>query len=227
MTQETRNEHQAAAEAEVNAPAIALTPLFDVTGRVIYTPDEDVELRLSQGWTRAKLDLGTIKAEIPQLATEVGRLAVQYIEEVERDGYIDTTDQATYAALQQATSSLMGRIGRSVDVLNMRYQPRAYEGARMVRDGEEIRVDPGQIAEFEAQGFKAAEAAEGEVSVARSLYRVTRTNPETNDAEESRIAPGDRAAYEAAGWSVSDTITERATVPRESLESLRAAGWAA
>src|SRR5258708_2836481 len=90
-----------ATEALVNGPA--MVTLFDEdTGRQIATPEGDVEYWLGMGFSRDRLDLGTLAQEIPLFAAEAGRLVAAAIAAVQSSGFVDTREEADLATADRA-----------------------------------------------------------------------------------------------------------------------------
>lgn len=113
---------------------------------------------LREGWLRGSVDdLTGLVAEIAVLARQVAEGIAAFVQDVQKDGHIDTHDGATYASSLTARRLLDDRIETLLQIVHAVYPMRQDTSVSMLdEDGTAHEIDPNQVEEHEARGFKKA-----------------------------------------------------------------------
>jgi len=148
-------EHFATVESALTAaPQVTL---YNDHGRRITVDEADVDYWLGQGFRREKLDVLLLRQEV-LLALRAAVPAVErFVDVALADGVLDPDDQGDYAAACMAMAHLVDRWNWLNYAVSAQFPVAQGEGVLMrAPDGLEHRIDPGQVATYEAEGFSRA-----------------------------------------------------------------------
>lgn len=153
---ESTIQHDARIEAEVNAPPLVM--LFDQSGRAIQVAEADADYWLAHGFQRQRFDIAAAAEELPHLFTSAAQAWAEYVAGVLADGVIDPADTAQRATAIQAFEDLTQAVGRVERAIAATMPVREGEPLVLVdAAGAELRVDPGQVEIYLADGCRLAD----------------------------------------------------------------------
>ena len=148
---ENRIPTEASAGAVVNGEDHVTMWLGDVSVSVPKTSIGDFQGR---GFVLlSKSQIHTVVSEIKAFAPQVAVSAERYAAGVEKDGEINTEDQAELATLQKALNVLTDKVNALVTTTAQLYPVRQGTPVVLHRGEEEIAVDPSQAERFKAEGW--------------------------------------------------------------------------
>lgn len=145
--------HSAGVEAELNAPHDVT--LYHPSGKSFTVGAADVAFWLDQGFRQSKADPEATVAELKALFPEALDAVLRWVRGVTEDGQIDPSDDAAYATAQLAMRRLevtWGQLVRDIEALYPVAQGQAVQ--MQTTDGRTVDVDPAQVADYQAQGWK-------------------------------------------------------------------------
>ncbi len=145
--------HESTADGEVNAPS--KVTLYDAAGHAFDVPEGDVDHWIQQlGASRSSVDPREAAAELRTLGGAAMDAIDAVVEAVEQDEEIDTSDESAMATAERAISEFVAAGYRVIRAIHAKYPVQQGEGVAMKTDaGVDTAVDPGQVAEYEAQGW--------------------------------------------------------------------------
>ena len=134
----------------------------DVTVKVFkgaltaQVPESAVPDMLKEGWlTHSADDIPGLVTEVQHFAGQVAQNIDKFAKDVVQKGHIDTADGALYSASLTARKVLDERIESLLRVVHGSFPMKQGEPIQMTSpEGGTRQVDPSQVEEFKAQGFK-------------------------------------------------------------------------
>ena len=129
--------------------------VFDKDGRSVLVKEDETQEYLDNGYRDTPLDINLTVSNFVQALERVKDTAIQYVDELEEDGFIDPDDQKAGYVLQTAVAEANKIFDQLVADVAYKYPIRQGESVTLVDgDGKEIQVDPSQVEDYKAEGFK-------------------------------------------------------------------------
>jgi hypothetical protein len=143
--------------AQVNAPA--RQTIYSEDGMAVDVPLEDVQYWLSK---LVKADPRTALDEALVHLRAIEPAMQSFVDTALGDGYIDRNEAAEFATVQTAVARFNEAWSQVVNAVTVLVPLSEDVPVVAVRgDGVETQVDPNQVEEYRAQGFKIARAKGG------------------------------------------------------------------
>lgn len=133
-----------------------LVELFDYAGDSIFVPESAAENWISKkGFRRTKFDIEGTASELISFLEAAVPAVSDYVSGVVEDGVIDPSDEANYFTAVKAMSKVFDLWNQLQADISRKYAVVNAAGVAMLSpEGEEATVDPNQVNDFKAKGWK-------------------------------------------------------------------------
>jgi hypothetical protein len=159
MAAEKIEQHSAVQAARGNAARLTL---YDETGHPFEVPASDREHWLKRGFNEQPYDLKNLAKSMEQKFGAAQRAVGRYVSSTEERKHIDTSDGADKRLAEVAMADLVQTWVNLHQGLQVKY-PESGEGKDVVvrlKDGTEVRHDPGQVLFEGPDGIRAVAASD-------------------------------------------------------------------
>lgn len=142
----------ASGAAAVNAPAT--TTIYAPDGEAVQVQSDRVETWIRKGYSLTNTDPALLLADFKTAWKAAAEPVDAFVKAVQADGHIDAGDQAALATAQAGLEHAVQAFNRLLTAVQATYPVKQGETVTMAKDGVTIDIDPNQVDQYRAEGYR-------------------------------------------------------------------------